>query len=317
MNATNQTLIPSEDVCTMWHSIIHDDYAVIDYFSIVLATIINLLTCPFVIVLNALFITAVRTNRRLQTTHNILLACLAVTDLLVGVCAQPAFITLEIVLLNNGGGLPSLPCRVFNLIQLLVLSFWVVSILHLAIISAERFVAMKYSLRYDSIITKSRLIVAVGCFWFIAAFHFVIRIMNLRVFKFPFVSVLLASFLTIVFCHTYVYFVCRRHMIQIKSEQVSQEATEKFLKEKKAWKTTSVIIGGVLLCYVPGFTIAIVPELFPVVLIHRLKISLRPLVLSFALLNSFLNPLIYWWRSKEIREASLQLLKKPANIGPI
>ncbi len=40
----------------------------------------------------------------------------------------------------------------------------------------------------------------------------------------------------IIFCHTYVYFICRRHEIQIQSEQVSQEATAKFLKKKKAWK---------------------------------------------------------------------------------
>ena len=82
----NQSLIFSEDLCTMWHSIIHDYYVVVYYSSIVLDTIINLLTCPFVIALKACFITAVKTKRRLQTMHNImiLLACLAVTDLLVG-----------------------------------------------------------------------------------------------------------------------------------------------------------------------------------------------------------------------------------------
>ena len=81
---TNPSLIFSEDLCTMWHSIINDYYVVVYYSSIVLNTIINLLTCPFVIFMNACFITAVRTKRRLQTMHNILLACLAVTDLLVG-----------------------------------------------------------------------------------------------------------------------------------------------------------------------------------------------------------------------------------------
>ncbi|KAL9983110.1 hypothetical protein ACROYT_G005239 [Oculina patagonica] len=117
MNATNQSFNSSKELCSFWHSIIHDDYVVVDYVSIVLAIIINLLTCPFIILLNALFITAVKTKRRLQTTYNILLACLAVTDLLVGIGAQPAFITLEIVILN-GGGSSHLACRLFNMIEL-------------------------------------------------------------------------------------------------------------------------------------------------------------------------------------------------------
>ena len=314
MNASNQSFSTSKYLCSYWNSIIHDDYIVVDYFSIVLAIIINLLTCPFVILLNALFIIAMKTKRRLQTTYNILLACLAVTDLLVGIGAQPAFIALEIIILN-GGGSSFLFCRLFNMLQMTILCLCLVSVLHLTVISTERFVAMKYPLRYESIVTQFRLTVAVGSCWFIVAVYFVLRTLNLRVFR-PF-SILLVSFLAIFSCHTYAYLVSRRHMIRIKTEQVSQEATAKFLKEKKAWKTTSVIIGAVLMCYLPGVMIAIVPEIFPVFLIQRLSISLRPLFLSFSMSNSLFNPMIYWWRSKEIRQASMQLLRKPTNVGPI
>ena len=314
MNASNQSFSTTNYLCSYWHSIIHDDYIVVDYFSIVLAIIINLLTCPFVILLNALFITAMKTKRRLQTTYNILLACLAVTDLLVGIGAQPAFIALEIIILN-GGGSSFLFCRLFIMLQMTILCLCLVSVLHLTVISTERFVAMKYPLRYENIVTQFRLIVAVGSCWFIVAVYFVLRTLKLRVF--PSFSIILVSFLAIFSCHTYAYLVSRRHMIQIKTEQVSQEATAKFLKEKKAWKTTSVIIGAVLMCYLPGVMIAIVPEIFPVFLIQRLRRSLRPLFLSFSMLNSLLNPVIYWWKSKEIREASMQLLRKPTNVGPI
>ena len=47
-------------------------------------------------------------------------------------------------------------------------------------------------------------------------------------------------------------------MIHIQSEQVSQETTEEVLKEKEAWKATSINIGGVLMCYCPGLVVAIV-----------------------------------------------------------
>ena len=88
-----------------------------DYFVKVLATVLNLLTCPFVVLLNALVIIAVKTKPRLQSKHNILLACLAVTDhLLVGIGAQPVYIVHEISTLVSGSS--SLSCSLDNIVQL-------------------------------------------------------------------------------------------------------------------------------------------------------------------------------------------------------
>ena len=311
MNATNNSLSSSKDACFHWHVIINDEYVVSDYFYTVLAIVINLLTCPFIILLNGLVIVAIKTKRRLQTPHNILLACLAATDLVVGIGAQPVFITEEIYVLVAGTS--SLACSFYNLTQLVIMCFCYLSVMHLAIISIERFVALKYSLRYEIMVTKFRISVAVGCCWLIATFNAISKIFKIRILV-SFI-ILVVSFLLIIFCHTYVYFVCRRHEIQIKSEQISQEATAKFLKEKKAWKTTSIIIGCFFVCYFPGFVTGILPAIFPGFLIRRLLVSSRPLIFSLYILNSLCNPIIYCWRSKEIREVTMQLLRKLANGG--
>ena len=114
----------------------------------------------------------------------------------------------------------------------------------------ERYLAMKYSLRYETIVTRFRLTVAIACCWLITKVYFVTR---LRII--PGVKVITATrfgiltLLVIIFCHVSVYFVCRRHMIQIRSKQVSSEATTKFLEERKVWKTTTIIIDGVILSY--------------------------------------------------------------------
>jgi len=44
---------------------------------------VNAIRCPFVILLNILFIVAVKTKRQLRTNSNMSLACLATTDLVV------------------------------------------------------------------------------------------------------------------------------------------------------------------------------------------------------------------------------------------
>ena len=50
---------------------------------------VNALTCPLIILLNILVMVAVKTKRQLRTKSNVTLACLATTDLVVGLVVQP------------------------------------------------------------------------------------------------------------------------------------------------------------------------------------------------------------------------------------
>ena len=59
------------------------------YAAFVTKITINVLTCPFIILLNILVIFAVKTMRQLRTKSNIALVCLATTDLVVGLVIQP------------------------------------------------------------------------------------------------------------------------------------------------------------------------------------------------------------------------------------
>lgn len=286
-----------------------DEYADVRYFCSVVAIIINLLTCPFIILLNALVIVAVKTKRRLQTRHNILLASLAGTDLVVGIASQPAFIAREIFRLT--GGSFSVYRTLYHITQIATTALCLASLFHLVLISMERFVAMKYSLRYNTILNKFRITVAVSCSWLITIAYCVLRMASPKIVQSTKLAHVLAalSLSVIIYCHISVYSVCRRHQIQIKSEQVSQEVTAKFSEEKKAWKTTGIIIGGVLICYFLGFVTALATTIFPESLTQAFA-SLGPFRLSCFILNSLLNPIIYCWRSKTIRDGMMKLLRK-------
>ena len=307
MNSTNYSSSASKVTCL--RSILPDDeYAVADVFFSVLAIVFNLLTCPPIILLNALIITAVKTKRRLQTNYNILLASLAGTDLAVGITSQPAFIVQEIYRLT--GGSSDVLCTIRSIVQVATICLCLVSLFHLVLISVERFVAMKYSLRYESIVTKFRVTVAVAGSWLIVIVYAITRIAP-GIKAIPPQIFIIVSLLVISYCHISVYFVCRRHMIQIKSEQVSQEASAKFLAERKAWKTTGIIIGVVFRCFLPGVLRNLAVQSF-----RRISTSLYPLTFSCFMLNSMCNPIIYCWRSKEIREALEQLVRRPSNSLP-
>ena len=309
MNVTNNSQALNSSKASWCHrSIIDDEYIAVDYFFAVLSIALNVVTCPPIILLNTVIIIAVKKKPSLQTTHNILLTCLAATDLTVGI-AQPAFIAKDVLL--TIGRSPFIYCTFYQILQTATLCLCLVSLFHLVLIGIERYVAMKYSLRYDSIVTESRLTVAVVLSWLIPTFYCVARIPGIRIAPdfLLFISVMLSLF-AIIFCHISVYLVSRRHMKQIKSEQVSTETKAKFLEERKALITTTTILGGVLMSYLPSILTGLIMQGFPSSIARRIAVSSNPLTASCYLFNSLYNPVIYCWRNKMMRQAVKQLLRK-------
>ena len=300
MNATtNHSLTVSNAVSCDWT---FDDQFEDKLFS-VLSIILNLLTCPLTVLLNTLVIIAVKTRPRLQNMHNLILASMAGTDLAVGMVAQPVFIARETS--RQKGGSISMYCNLSTITMITGSLLSIASLFHLALISVESLIAMKYSLRYNDIATKRRLTAAIALCWLFAAINVTLRLTGARITVF-FVIIITP---VIFYCHFSVYFVCRRHLHQMKSEQNSSEATTKFLEDRKAWKTTSIILGGLLLSFLPQLLRATAQRQFSVPLLN----SVEPLTFSCVMLNSILNPVIYCWRSRVIRHALLQLLGKKIN----
>ena len=276
---------------------------------LVFTIIIHSLTCPFTIFFNLLAIVAVKCNRQLQTNSNILLACLAVTDLAVGVFVQPLYIATEILVIQ--GQYPGDLC-VADVV--LTRSFDILcstSLFILVLISGERFLSTKYPFAYNAMVTKKRIIVAAGFMLVLVIIpHLLNMIPNQRsvvmmVFNFLRVSTIPA----IILFHMTVYGQVRRHKNQILAQQVSLEVKRKITKEKKGLKTTSRILVAVSLCYFPStiFTFLAV-ALRAEVSINPVWPSLFLLLTSTTALNSFINPLIYTLRNHQFRLAMIKCL---------
>ena len=88
------------------------------------------------------------------------------TDLLVGAASQPILITAQIYVIK---GLSRTEfCRYYNESRLFFFIPFFTSLFHLTLISVERFEAMKYALRYETIVTDFRLKIAIVGSWVIA-----------------------------------------------------------------------------------------------------------------------------------------------------
>lgn len=309
MNSSTQnssSITPPTD-CRIWK----EKYRHEDYIFTSSSIILNILTCPMIVFINSLVIVAVIKKRRLQTMYNMLLACLAATDLVVGVAVQPSFILGEISIIT--GSIAADYCRLFRQTVFAFLYPSLTSLILLALLSIERFVAIKYSLRYFEIVTKFRLIVAVIFCYITGALPAALRLILplSRLNSSMTIAIACVSLLVIIHCQIFVYLVSRRHRKQIQAVQVSQDAKRKFLEETKAVKTTSIIIGFVLFSYFPSLLLQFIKRYY----FSHVLVSCVPLILSCILVNSLCNPIIYCWRSSVLRKALVELLRRNNNTG--
>ena len=179
------------------------------------------------------------------------------------------------------------------------------SILHLLLISGERFLAIKHPFAHISLVKESNLLIASALAWLLPSVVNVYFFLTENMIAFVLVdnSVILISVACIGYCHFRVYFETRRHKRQIADQQVTQETRKKFLKDQRAFKVTSLIIAAILMCSLPMVAFRIVISKFPSLLSLEERYVLFFSVTSMNLLNSFINPIIYAVRLRKFRVA--------------
>ena len=217
------------------------------YGWLVFITVINIITFPITAVLNVLIMIAVKTNNQVRTKSNIALACLSSTDAVMGVIGQPLFIGWLIEELQ--GNTSGTYCVLIGFARaVLTLVLGIASLFHLAMMYVERYIAIKHSLRYEPTVTEARLIGVSALLWTITLLSKFSTSSNYVKFDIGLTSLCIA---TIFVCQVVLCFETRRHEKEIASQQVSVEAREKFLKEKKALKLTTTVIFCIIIYYLP------------------------------------------------------------------
>ena len=277
------------------------------YSVLAITTALNIFTFPFAILLNTLVIVAVKTKRHLRTKSNISLACLATTDFAVGLIAQPLAITFFILFLI--GSSPQTMTRIVVCVSSAVGETCIAaSLLHLLLMSGERYLAIKHPFAYENgLVTEARIITASGLAWMCAAIVYGIRVSILPEISVVFISAVIS---TVVYCHVVIYKEVRRNTQQIIANQVSLAVKEKLLKNKRAFNTTVVIVLTLFLCYIPTCVWLIV-----FISLDGENSSDVGHIASFpitflVLLNSSINPLIYTARIRHFRVAFFQMLTR-------
>lgn len=257
--------------------------------------LINILSCPLIVVLNALAMFAVKIKTRLRAQKsNILLAALASTDVTIGFLVQPVFIAkLLTVLLAPTPQESGKICLLLTITRAGISCLSKNSVVHIALLSGERLLALRHPFTQSSTVTTSRLLLASGSAWLVNIILQILTAFSKTIFMCISNVFIGIAMIFITFCHVEVFRETRRHEQGILVHQVSQVERRRFQEGKKAFKLTAITVTVLIMSYLPFVFCQLV------LFLHASKLPtgyvriIGDLSISTVLLNSLLNPVTY------------------------
>ncbi|XP_078369747.1 melanocyte-stimulating hormone receptor-like [Oculina patagonica] len=266
--------------------------------------IISALNIPLSIVAffgNILIIAALQKVSSLHPPSKLLLGCLASTDLCVGLITQPLFVTYV---------MSSQHLKRCHYVQIIFKPigaiFSGISLLTLTAISVDRLLALTLGLRYRQVVTLKRVWILVATFWLSNTATAVIFFYTYRIATGIACIVVILCIVTSTFCYVKIYFTLRHHQAQVK-EHVHQGqpngggAPLNIARYRKTVSSALWVQLTLLACYLP---FGIATALQATVGYYTTSRALASAVtLSLLYVNSSLNPFLYCWKMKEVRQA--------------
>ena len=252
---------------------------------------------------NVLIIAALQKVSSVHPPSKLLFQCLAITDLCVGLITQPIFINY--LLLSEH----SKRCFYLSIILYVIGGiFCGVSCLTLTAVGVDRLLALILGLRYRQVVTLRRTRAVFTTFWLGSGAIAMTIFYDLRFVIGTISLVLLVCLLTSTLCYTKIYHTLRCQQTQVQSQdhvhQGQRHRIEIPLNIARYRKTVSSALWvqiALLACYLPyGVVTAVVfvtgsqtPSLY-----FALDVTL-----SLLFFNSALNPFLYCWKIREVRQA--------------
>ena len=261
------------------------------------------------VMLNSFTIYALRKTSSLPKSLKTLLMSLAVSDLAVGLLAQPLYIAVTVTEFEQ----KSQSNRYFDVtykVYLFIVNFLTfASFFGVMALSADRFLAIHLHLRYQELVTYKRVVMVVFTMWAVSIGLATLRLcIPKNICYLIFYAMYVCCFLATTAFNYKLYVTLRRHAKQMQAQQAPQDG--------KIANTASLrkFAVGTLLVYL-AFVICYLPDCCRLVIFAVSKTStsnkiLRLYTMTLWFLNSSLNPVIYCWKMRPVRLAAVDILRK-------
>ncbi|CAM5094150.1 unnamed protein product [Natator depressus] len=251
---------------------------------------------------NVLVVVAIIKNRNLHSPMHYFICCLAVSDILVSVSNLVE--TLFMLLMEHGMLLlqTSIIRQVDNVIDMMICSSVVSSLSFLGAIAVDRYITIFYALRYHSIMTMQRAVVIIVGIWVastISSSLFIAYYKNSAVIL-CLIGFFLSMLILVVGLYIHMFSLAHHHARNISSLQ--KKRTIHQMTSMKGAVTLTILLGVFFMCWSPFFLHLTLIVTCPKNPFCTCFFNYFNLFLILIICNSVIDPLIYAFRSQELRK---------------
>lgn len=265
---------------------------------------------------NTLVFLAICRSTSIRLPSKLLLCSLVLTDLAVGLIAQPLFILFLIMKVKGNYSIACTFVRSFKFAGSTLVSL---SLLTMTAISLDRYTALFSHINYHGIVTTKRVSVILAFIWSFSVFYAWTSLLN----RVLWVTI---SLLGLIICIIIISVACikiyqrlrgqRGHQVQDQQQAQAQQQAGATLNITKFRRTASAMLriyALFLFSYLPTVFIVPVMEAFSYsVLAHCIYEFCNTLLL----LNSCFNPFVYCFCLPDIRAEVLKLIRRIIGRSP-
>lgn len=283
--------------------------------------LLGVLSC-LIVSANSLVIALVYKNKQLQTVTNLCLACLALSDLLSGLVAIPLIFACNLSPMPDGIAF----CIAMDLASRFIA---ISTILHLLIVTFERYVMIIYPMHYYRIVSKDRMAAAMVFIW---TFSLAVSLIQLIWISFGsneseneqyndiiysyscFAGLVVLPLILLAVAYGRIFLVLRAQLKRIR-RQVTHIRTSRGARQKRGQKRAVTILGSMILAFILGwFSYFLSSILLDEDLLMHLPPEVNVTLLFMRYSTSLVNPLLYTLFKEDFRNVlKSYVYKNPQN----
>ena len=254
-------------------------------------------------------------DESLRTISNGFLTSLSVADLLVGLVIDPVWIVIRCLIQ------PSVKSTLYYSIYVLWIHTTTATTFSLCCVSVDRFIAIRFPFRYQDFVTKKRCCLVIIFVWLISlclpftaiSIDLLGNIASTVLWLFLAFLTFVAPLFVVTFCYMFMFKAARRQSRRMflsenfHSSNGNNIPRNGAMKQFKAIKTVGVILGVYIVSWMPSQVLSAVHCYYTATnhLCNDIKVDkvVWPWIEANAFTSSVINPLIFYVRNSEFRQA--------------
>jgi len=255
---------------------------------------------------NALILIALQKVSSIYPPTKLCFRCLAVNDICVGLFVQPLY-TINIISLVTKMN-ETVVHYIYEACRVSSVCLYAISVLKLTAISVNRLVALLLGQRYRHVVTLRRVRAVIICIWLIGASAGLIRLWRVDISLHEVAVIVTLSLAISIICYTSIHLKLRHQQAHVQNHfrQRQADVGRIPLNTARYKKIVSSILWvklAFVACFVPFVVVAVLDP-------DRIKVE-GPWLATITLVyfNSSLNPILYCWKIKEIKQSVKDTIK--------